>query len=192
MIEKDQEEIKSLRGQMSLIENKVSNAKKLVDGFKETDFQSHIDSEHDVIYDKEDLISKEEAELEDLDDKDLRLDKLIKELNVELAGAVECPSCSHEFTIDSKHGTLQEVKNKVGKAGALKDKVKRKAESHQVTIDKVNKDIDVIMLRISKTEGGQRFREQKFKRELFENLNTASSELKHNQWKDCRIREIYK
>lgn len=176
LIKEDQKEIKSLRGQTSLIENKIRNAKKLVDGFSETDFQSHIDSENDVIYDKEDLISKEETELEDLDDKDLRLDKLIKELNVELSGAVECPSCSHEFTIDSKHGTLQEVKNKASKAVALKDKVKRKAESHQAIIDKVNKDIDAISLRISKLKE-DRDSESKIKRELFENLNTASSEL---------------
>ena len=176
LIKEDQKEIKALRGQTSLIENKISNAKKLVDGFSETDFQSHIDSEHDVIYGKEDLISKEETELEDLGDKDLRLDMLIKELNVELSGAVKCPSCSHEFTIDSKHGTLQDVKNKAGKAGALKDKVKSKAEIHQAIIYKVNKDIDAISLRISKLKE-DRDSESKIKRELFENLNTASSEL---------------
>ena len=74
----------------------------------------------------------------DLEAKELKVDKLLNELDIELSGTIKCPSCSFEFILDSKHGSIEEAKSKQQKATAIKEQIETAIDKLVIKIDNLN------------------------------------------------------
>lgn len=79
-----------------------------------------------------------ETEQVDLEAKELKVDKLLNELDIELSGTIECPSCSFEFILDSKHGSIEDAKSKQQKATAIKEQIETAIDKLVIKIDDLN------------------------------------------------------
>jgi exonuclease SbcC len=121
------------------------------------------------------LVDIERVSVSELDNKSLKVNKLIKELNVELSGSITCPSCAHEFVLDCKHGTLDQVKNKLQQATTIESTIKNKEQTHKDKIKDIQEIIDSLdnkIVSISK----ERDLESKDRQELVNNLNDINSQ----------------
>lgn len=172
----DEKILQELNNKVTAVEDSVKSAQDKVDSFMDSDFDGDIDAKQDLIQGDSDLLSTEEDQLDAVTIKKSKINKLIKELSIELSGAITCPSCAHEFTLDCKHGTLEEVKAKDEKAKQLLDQVKKIESSHEDKISTINKRIDKVRDAISKI-ADKRDLEYNAKKTLDKNLNTVQLEL---------------
>jgi len=78
-----------------------------------------------------------EDQIDTLSTKQLKVDKLLNELEIELSGSIECPKCSHEFILDCKHGTVEEAKAKQSKANEIKESIEDKISNLDIEIDNI-------------------------------------------------------
>ena len=137
----------------------VDNTKRLLDGInvKISTAQLALDNFNVIDYDTNALNNDKK----DLKSKDQKVSRLLSELSIELSGTIECPKCSHEFILDSKHGTVEEAQAK-----------NKKAEAIQVSIlDK----IDTLDIEINEIEAKDA-EQNKAKNELRENVMTLKNE----------------
>ena len=130
---------------LAAIDIKVSKLQKAFDNF----IVEEIDTD------------KEYDERQILKNKELKVDKLLNELEIELSGSIECPKCSHEFVLDSKHGTIEEAKQKQSKANDIKETILNK--------------IDELDIKISNIESSNKEQEDK-SQELRNDLNLVKEE----------------
>ena len=130
---------------LAAIDIKVSKLQKAFDNF----IVEEIDTD------------KEYSERQILKNKELKVDKLLNELEIELSGSIECPKCSHEFVLDSKHGTIEEAKQKQSKANDIKETILNK--------------IDELDIKISNIESSNKEQEDK-SQELRNDLNLVKEE----------------
>ena len=100
----DEKILQELNNKVTAVEDSVKSAQDKVDSFIDSDFDGDIDAKQDLIQGDSDLLSTEEDQLDAVTIKKSKINKLIKELSIELSGAITCPSCAHEFTLDCKHG----------------------------------------------------------------------------------------
>lgn len=137
--------LKDAESKLSAIDIKVSKLQKAFDSF--------VVEEIDV--------DKEYDERQTLKNKELKVDKLLNELEIELSGAIECPKCSHEFVLDCKHGSIEEAKQKQIKANDIKETILNK--------------IDELDIKISNIESSNKEQEDK-RQELRNDLNSVKEE----------------
>ena len=162
-------------GELNALNIKVNKAQLLVDNFVGKDFDKLIDDQNNLIDDQEALVNIEKASVSELDNKSLKVNKLIKELNVELSGSITCPSCANEFVLDCKHGTLDQVKNKLQQATTIDSTIKNKEQTHKDKIKDIQEIIDRLdgkLVLIS----NERDLESKDRQELVNNLNDINSQ----------------
>jgi exonuclease SbcC len=150
-------------------------AQKLVDEFNETDYSQEIEKSNDLIEVQDDLMVVESEALDVLDIKSTKVSKLIKELSNELSGAITCPSCTHEFTLDCKHGTLEQVKEKFTKANQITKAIENKESTHEATIEKINNRISNLRKDLDNV-GDKRELERVAKNDLVKSLNEVNNE----------------
>lgn len=162
-------------GELNALNIKINKAQSLVDNYIGKDFDKLIDDKNKLIDNQEDLIDVESAQISELDNKSLKVNKLIKELNVELSGSICCPKCDHEFVLDCKHGTLEQVKDKIQKATTIGDSIKKKEQTHKDKIKDIQKVIDELDIKIESISK-ERDVESKQKQELVNNLNSINSQ----------------
>lgn len=172
----DQSILDELNNKVTAVEDSVKYAQDKVDSFVDSDFDSEISAKQDLIQDDSDLLSIEEDQLDAVLVKQSKINKLIKELSIELSGAITCPSCTHKFTLDCKHGTLEEVKAKDEKAKQLLDQVNTIESNHEDKIDTINKRIEKVRDAISKI-ADKRDVEYDAKKILDKDLNDVQLEL---------------
>lgn len=162
-------------GELNALNIKVNKAQLLVDNFVGKDFDKLIDDQNNLIDDQEALVNIEKASVSELDNKSLKVNKLIKELNVELSGSITCPSCANEFVLDCKHGTLDQVKNKLQQATTIDSTIKNKEQTHKDKIKDIQEIIDRLdgkLVLIS----NERDLESRDRQELVNNLNDINSQ----------------
>ena len=172
----DLEELIKLESDLKALEINVDAAKLLVDEFVETDFKESLEqanSDRDVQYD---LLDNEVDQIDDMDLKSLKVNKLIKDLEVELSGAITCPSCSTEFTLDCKHGSLDDVKSKMYKAKEISKTISLKVTSHEDKITSIKDTIKGVELKLSSISKDKQI-ESKQKQVLINSLNSATNEV---------------
>mgnify|MGYP006155472197 CR=1 FL=1 len=172
----DLEELSKLESDLKALEINVDAAKLLVDEFVETDFKESLEqanSDRDVQYD---LLDNEVDQIDDMDLKSLKVNKLIKDLEVELSGAITCPSCSTEFTLDCKHGSLDDVKSKMYKAKEISKTISLKVTSHEDKITSIKDTIKGVELKLSSISKDKQI-ESKQKQVLINSLNSATNEV---------------
>lgn len=124
----DSKKLDEENNKLESINVRVTQAQELVDKFKMTNFDDEIDNHND--------------ELDSYEDKSIKVSTLVKELNIELGGSIECPKCSHEFTVDSKHGTLEEVKSKLEKAEVINININDKIKELEEGLANINEKIE--------------------------------------------------
>jgi exonuclease SbcC len=134
----DKKELKDLESQLVNLESKVTRANELVSQYKSQDYDSALNTVVEKLDLQGDLYDEQDNEIAQLDEKSLKLGKLIKELDIELSGAIVCPSCSTEFTLDCKHGTLDEVKAKLDRAKQIEIQIEDKKKSHSDVMDSIS------------------------------------------------------
>jgi len=161
-------------GELNALNIKINKAQSLVDNYVGKDFDKLINDKNELIYNQEDLVDIESAHILELDNKSLKVNKLIKELNVELSGSITCPSCTNEFVLDCKHGTLKQEKDKIKKATTIGNTIKKKEQNHKDKIKDIQKVIDEIDSKIQSISK-ERDVESKQKQELVNNLNNINS-----------------
>ena len=162
-------------GELNALNIKVNKAQLLVDNFVGKDFDKLIDDQNNLIDDQEALVNIEKASVSELDNKSLKVNKLIKELNVELSGSITCSSCANEFVLDCKHGTLDQVKNKLQQATTIDSTIKNKEQTHKDKIKDIQEIIDRLdgkLVLIS----NERDLESRDRQELVNNLNDINSQ----------------
>ena len=172
----DLEELIKLESDLKALEINVDAAKLLVDEFVETDFKESLEqanSDRDIQYD---LLDNEVDQIDDMDLKSLKVNKLIKDLEVELSGAITCPSCSTEFTLDCKHGSLDDVKSKMYKAKEISKTISLKVTSHEDKITSIKDTIKGVELKLSSISKDKQI-ESKQKQVLINSLNSATNEV---------------
>ena len=172
----DLEELIKLESDLKALEINVDAAKLLVDEFVETDFKESLEqanSDRDVQYD---LLDNEVDQIDDMDLKSSKVNKLIKDLEVELSGAITCPSCSTEFTLDCKHGSLDDVKSKMYKAKEISKTISLKVTSHEDKITSIKDTIKGVELKLSSISKDKQI-ESKQKQVLINSLNSATNEV---------------
>jgi exonuclease SbcC len=162
-------------GKLNALNIKVNKAQLLVDNFVGKDFDKLIDDQNKLIDDQEALVDIERVSVSELDNKSLKVNKLIKELNVELSGSITCPSCAHEFVLDCKHGTLDQVKNKLQQATTIESTIKNKEQTHKDKIKDIQEIIDSLDNKIVSISN-ERDLESKDRQELVNNLNDINSQ----------------
>ena len=162
-------------GELNALNIKINKAQSLVDNYIGKDFDKLIEDQNKLIDDQEDLVEVESTYISELDNKSLKVNKLIKELNVELSGSITCPSCAHEFVLDCKHGTLDQVKDKLQQATTIGDTIKKKEQTHKDKIKDIQKVIDNLDNKIMSISN-ERDVESKQKQELVNNLNNINSQ----------------
>ena len=94
------------------IQAKADKAQKLVDSIKQIDYTEELNRLDD--------------EEDDLNEKQGKVEKLLRALRIELDGSITCPSCSHEFVVDGKYGTVEEINTKISKADQLNTTIEDK------------------------------------------------------------------
>ena len=117
----DAKALKQEELRLAAIEQKISTAQLVVDSFKE------------IQYNTQDKLN----EVDLLESKKQKVSKLIKEIDVELSGAIVCPSCEHEFMLDCKHGNIDEAKAKLGKAELISQKIEDQIEELEGSIEEI-------------------------------------------------------
>ena len=145
----DKKELAGLEDQLISLEARSNRANELVKQFVSTDFESKLSIESDKVSEQNNLLQIEEEVIGELDQKSTKLGRLVKELEIELSGAITCPSCSTEFTLDCKHGTLEEVKEKLQKANDIGSKIDKKKRSHESIVDSISKKIEDLQAAVS-------------------------------------------
>ena len=138
----DQGELKDLEGQLVNLESNVTRANELITQYKSKDYDSVQGAIVEKLNLQRDLYSDQDDDISQLDKKSLKLGKLIKELDVELSGTIVCPSCSTEFTLDCKHGTLDEVKAKMDRAKQIEMQIEDKKKSHSDVMDSISEKME--------------------------------------------------
>ena len=138
----DKKELKDLEGQLVNLESKVTRANELVSQYKSQDYDSALSTVVEKLELQGDLYNDQDDNISQLDQKSLKLGKLIKELDIELSGAIVCPSCSTEFTLDCKHGTLDEVKAKLDRAKQIEIQIEDKKKSHSDVMDSISEKME--------------------------------------------------
>lgn len=108
-----------LDASISAITIKVKGAQKLVDDFITSDWDEKFEKANVHLKKNEDKIEIANDKLQQVFAKQSKINKLIKSLEIEMSGAIVCPSCSHEFVVDCTHGTLEEMKQKAQQANQL-------------------------------------------------------------------------
>lgn len=172
----DLEELIKLESDLKALEINVDAAKLLVDEFVETDFKESLEqanSDRDIQYG---LLDNEVDQIDDMDLKSSKVNKLIKDLEVELSGAITCPSCSTEFTLDCKHGSLDDVKSKMYKAKEISKTISLKVTSHEDKITSIKDTIKGVELKLSSISKDKQI-ESKQKQVLINSLNSATNEV---------------
>ena len=147
--------------ELGILNSKVDKAQALIDNYIIKDFDSLIDTQ-------DDLIDVEDQAVEELENKNFKVNVLIKELNIELGGSITCPSCTHEFVLDCKHGTLDQVKQKLEKASSIKDQIQTKELTHKEKISNIQK--------VIKDLEDKKDLESKGKQELINKLNEINNQ----------------
>lgn len=155
----DDKLLKDAQSKLSALDIKVSNLQKAFDNFK-TD---EVDT------------SNEYSERQALKNKELKVDILLNELEIELSGAIECPKCSHEFVLDSKHGSIEEAKQKQTKANEIRKTILNK--------------IDELDIKISDIEFSNKEQEDK-KQQLRDSLNKVLNESQSASRKVLRYEKL--
>ena len=172
----DLEELIKLESDLKALEINVDAAKLLVDEFVETDFKESLEqanSDRDIQYG---LLDNEVDQIDDMDLKSSKVNKLIKDLEVELSGAITCPSCSTEFTLDCKHGSLDDVKSKMYKAKEISKTISLKVTSHEDKITSIKDTIKGVELKLSSISKDKQIESQQ-KQVLINSLNSATNEV---------------
>ena len=126
------------------IEKMVTEAEKLVTDFVLSDSDEKIEESLSEIEVEESEKDIENKKLEDIETKKSKIGNLLKELSIEMSGAVECPKCSHEFILDCKHGTLEEAKVKESKAKEILKTVEDLEETHREAVSAIVSRIKVL------------------------------------------------
>ena len=172
-LKEDESDLEGLNSKLIVLDLGVTKAQKLVDEFNETDYSQEIEKSNDLIEIQDDLIVVESEALDALDIKSTKVNKLIKELSNELSGAITCPSCTHKFTLDCKHGTLEQVKATFIKAGQITKVIVEQELTHEATIEKINNRISKLREDLDSV-GDKRELERVAKNSLVQNLNEVS------------------
>ena len=136
--------IDSKKKEIKGIEKMVTEAEKLVTDFVLSDSDEKIEESLDEIEIEESEKDIENKKLEDIETKKSKIGNLLKELSIEMSGAIECPKCSHEFILDCKHGTLEEAKVKEGKAKEFLKTVEGLEETHREAVSAIVSRIKVL------------------------------------------------
>ena len=113
--------LKQAEGKLAAIDIKVSGLQNTLDNYKV------------------ELVSSksQEDQIDVLEAKQLKVIKLLNELDVELSGTIECPSCSYEFALNAKHGTVAEANQKQTKAFEIKEIIEDKLDSLDLEIENI-------------------------------------------------------
>ena len=136
--------IDSKKKEIKGIEKMVTEAEKLVTDFVLSDSDEKIEDSLGEIEIEESEKDIENKKLEDIETKKSKIGNLLKELSIEMSGAIECPKCSHEFILDCKHGTLEEAKVKEGKAKEFLKTVEGLEETHREAVSAIVSRIKVL------------------------------------------------
>ena len=136
--------IDSKKKEIKGIEKMVTEAEKLVTDFVLSDSDEKIEESLSEIEVEESEKDIENKKLEDIETKKSKIGNLLKELSIEMSGAVECPKCSHEFILDCKHGTLEEAKVKESKAKEILKTVEDLEETHREAVSAIVSRIKVL------------------------------------------------
>ena len=137
--------LKDAESKLAAIEVKVSMAQKAFDNYK-----IQLTS-----------TKTQEDQIDTLSTKQLKVDKLLNELDIELSGSIECPKCSYEFVLDSKHGSIEEAKQKQSQACEIRKTISSK--------------IDQLDVEISNIESSNKEQEDK-RQKLRDDLNQVSTQ----------------
>ena len=172
----DKKELKDLEGQLVNLELRVSRANELVSQYKSKDHDSVLSVNVEKLDLQRDLLLEEESSMGQLDQKSLKLGKLIKELDIELSGAITCPSCSTEFTLDCKHGTLDEVKTKLDHAKQIEIQIEDKRRSHSDVADSISNKMGELNDEIAKI-GESRDADAQQRQQLIDTFNKATTDV---------------
>ena len=175
-LKQDEGELSGLNSKLIVLDLRLIEAQKLVDEFNETDYSQEIEKSNSLIEVQDDLMIVESEALGVLDIKLTKVNKLIKELSNELSGAITCPSCTHEFTLDCKHGTLEQVKEKFTKANQITKAIENKELTHEETIEKINNRISKLRKDLDSV-GDKRELERVAKNDLVKSLNEVNNEV---------------
>tara|TARA_R110002050_G_scaffold135505_2_gene258160 strand:+ start:497 stop:2536 length:2040 start_codon:yes stop_codon:yes gene_type:complete len=171
----DKKELKDLEGQLVNLESKVTRANELVTQYKSQDYDSALSTVVEKLELQGDLYNDQDDDISQLDQKSLKLGKLIKELDIELSGAIVCPSCSTEFTLDCKHGTLDEVKAKLDRAKQIEIQIEDKKKSHSDVMDSISEKMEELNDEIVKINESRDV-DAKQKQTLINAFNRATNE----------------
>ena len=175
-LKEDEKELRDLNGKLIVLDIKIIEAQRLVDAFNETDYSEEIQRSNNLIKDQDNLMIVESEALDALELNSIKVNRLIKELNNELSGAIICPSCEHEFTIDCKHGTIEEVKEKFLRAEKVTSMIKGKELIHEDVIDKINQRISKLREDLDSV-GDKKELERVAKNDLVKNLYNVSNDV---------------
>ena len=172
----DKKELRDLEGQLVNLESKVTRANELVGQYKSQDYDSALSTVVEKLELQGDLYNDQDDDISQLDQKSLKLGKLIKELDIELSGAIVCPSCSTEFTLDCKHGTLDEVKAKLDRAKQIEIQIEDKKKSHSDVMDSISKKMEELNDEIVKINESRDV-DAKQKQSLISAFNKATTDV---------------
>ena len=172
----DKKELRDLEGQLVNLESKVTRANELVAQYKSQDYDSALSTVVEKLELQGDLYNDQDDDISQLDQKSLKLGKLIKELDIELSGAIVCPSCSTEFTLDCKHGTLDEVKAKLDRAKQIEIQIEDKKKSHSDVMDSISKKMEELNDEIVKINESRDV-DAKQKQTLISTFNKATTDV---------------
>ena len=143
-----------LVGDLKDVTNQIAKAQKAVDEFIRTDWKAErADYDADIAADKVTLRTHK-ATIADLEEKADKVKHILKHVELQLSGAITCPSCDHEFLLEGNEDveTLKAKKEKTSKLGPVVQVLIEKEEVQGKDIRKGIRDLEELLSAVNKKE----------------------------------------
>lgn len=142
MVEKDK-----AAGELNEINKSLSEAQKLVEDFKVTDWvQERKSFKDDITVSKKPLLTLEESR-EKAEEQHKKILTLLSSIEIKLSGAIECPKCTHKFLLGTE--TIPVLEEKKIMASGLKEKVELILEGNTEAVKAIKKKVETLEESIS-------------------------------------------
>lgn len=135
-----EQDIKSEEEFLKTIESELDDAKKLVEEFVSTDWDSKRREEEEKIEEKEEELESIEEEQDKEKEQETKILTFLQSIEVKLKNSITCPKCEHEFVIG---GDIEKLREKEAKGKNLKKALEKKKQqtssSHQAIKTSIKK-----------------------------------------------------
>ena len=136
------------------VKTQIAKAEKAVDDFVHTNFKEQRGAYNESVTSENSKLKLHKTAMKDVEEKQDKIKHLLQHVNLQLAGAIECPSCKHSFILDSDVDVLKLKEKKVGaiKLGSTVDLMATVEEVRGKDIKVAIRKVEELISKINKKE----------------------------------------